>query len=402
MANVTQLKHLEHLEDEMLNYGVEGCIAAVSFLKELRKMLGCDNSTGMMQTKWDGAPAVICGECPVTGFFFVGTKSVFNKDDPKICYTPSDIERYYGQGDLATKLHEALIYFSGLGIQGVIQGDFLYSPGDIKTETIHGEKLYTFRPNTITYGIPTDHEIGKKIKGSRIGVVFHTHYTGSRFDELQAKAGVNVKDFTSMKEVAVIENDTPMHKVGLNHNEETKFDKSVSNIEKMCKESGDFLDELVTKKGTTGDEKWHIASYVKQFFNAEIKAARSVSNADATFESLYNFYHDKTYTLLSRIKTDKTKVQKAVLVHSSLNYLESNRSKWKSMIGLYKELQDIKQFVIDKLDHLETFRTFAQTDKGYKVTGPEGYVLHRNGDMIKFVNRLEFSYINFTLAKGWR
>ena len=25
MANVTQLKHLEHLEDEMLNYGVEGC-----------------------------------------------------------------------------------------------------------------------------------------------------------------------------------------------------------------------------------------------------------------------------------------------------------------------------------------------------------------------------------------
>ena len=50
MANVTQLKHLEHLEDEMLNYGVEGCMAAVSFLQEIRKMLGCDNSTGFMQT----------------------------------------------------------------------------------------------------------------------------------------------------------------------------------------------------------------------------------------------------------------------------------------------------------------------------------------------------------------
>ena len=55
MANVTQLKHLEHLEDEMLNYGVEGCKAAVGFLQELRKMLGCDDSTGFMQTKWDGA-----------------------------------------------------------------------------------------------------------------------------------------------------------------------------------------------------------------------------------------------------------------------------------------------------------------------------------------------------------
>ena len=83
MPNVTQLKHLEHLEDEMLNYGVEGCKAAVSFLQELRKMLGCDDSTGFMQTKWDGAPAVVCGKNPKNGLFFVGTKSVFNIENPK-------------------------------------------------------------------------------------------------------------------------------------------------------------------------------------------------------------------------------------------------------------------------------------------------------------------------------
>ena len=103
MANVKQLKHLEHLEDEMLNYGVEGCKAAVSFLKELRKMLGCDNSTGFMQTKWDGAPSVICGTDPQTGMFFVGTKSVFNKSDPKLCYSEEQIDGWY-EGDLAEKL----------------------------------------------------------------------------------------------------------------------------------------------------------------------------------------------------------------------------------------------------------------------------------------------------------
>ena len=79
MANVTQLKHLEHLEDEMLNYGVEGCMAAVSFLKELRNMLGQQESTGFMQTKWDGAPSIICGTNPMNGLFFVGTNSVFEK-----------------------------------------------------------------------------------------------------------------------------------------------------------------------------------------------------------------------------------------------------------------------------------------------------------------------------------
>ena len=68
MSNITQLKHLEHLEDEMLNYGVEGCKAAVSFLKELRKMLGHQESAGVMQTKWDAVRrggAGILGSEPV-------------------------------------------------------------------------------------------------------------------------------------------------------------------------------------------------------------------------------------------------------------------------------------------------------------------------------------------------
>ena len=400
MANVTQLKHLEHLEDEMLNYGVDGCKAAVSFLQELRKMLGCDNSTGFMQTKWDGAPAVVCGIDPSVELFFVGTKSVFNKEDPKICYREFDIDKHYpGTGELNKKLKFCLEYFKDLDIKGVIQGDLVFTPGDVKKENIHGETVYTFRPNTITYAIPTDHEIGKQVGAAKVGVVFHTHYTGDDFLTMQARAGAKVK---SSKDVFSIDNDTPMHKVGLNHTEEVKFDKHVSTIKKMCGDCGDFLDELVTKKGTTGDEKWHIASYLKQFFNAEIKAARTISNIDTALEGLYNFYYDKTKVMLSKLKTTNTKVAKASLVHSSLGYLENNKPKFKAMLGLYKELQTVKQMVIDKLDHLETFRTFAQTDKGYQVTGPEGYVLHRNGDMIKFVNRLEFSYINFTLAKQWR
>jgi len=401
MANVTQLKHLEHLEDEMLNYGVEGCKAAVSFLKELRKMLGCDSSTGMMQTKWDGAPAVVCGEHPLTHRFFVGTKSVFNKENPKVCYNHETIDGFYS-GDLADKLHASLNMFAGLGIKGVIQGDLLFTKKDVKTETVHGEKLYTFRPNTITYGIPTDHDIGKKIKNAEIGIVFHTTYSGDRLSSLQAMGGASIKSFNPIPEVVVIDNDTPMHKVGLNHQEEMKFDGHVSSIEKMCSDCGYFLDELVTNTGSTGDEKWHVASYLKPFFNAEIKAARTINNADTAFENLYNFYYDKTTAMLDKIKTASTKAKKSKLVHNSQNYLRDNQSKFKSLLGLYKELQEVKQMVIDKLDHLETFRTFAQTDNGYKVTGPEGYVLHKDGDMIKFVNRLEFSYINFTLAKQWR
>jgi len=404
MANVTQLKHLEHLEDEMLNYGVAGCKASVSFLQELRKMLGCDNSTGFMQTKWDGAPSIVCGKDPANGHFFVGTKGVFAKTEPKICYGPDQIDEWYGdKANLAAGLKLALEYFSQLGIDGVIQGDFLFTAATRKAETIHGEKVYTFTPNTITYAIPVDHPLGKQVGQAKVGVVFHTHYAGEKdgwdISSMSARPGAKVK---SSKDVVCIENDTPMDRVGLNHTEEVKFDKHVSTIEKLCGDCGYFLDELVTNTGTTGDEKWHVASYLKQFFNAEIKAARSITNVDATFSSLYNFYYDKTKGMLDKIKTAKTKVQKADLVYKSQNYLRDNESKFKSLLGLYKELQAVKQMVIDKLDKLETFRTFVRTDQGYKVTGPEGYVMHKDGDMIKFVNRLEFSYNNFTVAKSWR
>ena len=396
MANVTQLKHLEHLEDEMLNYGVEGCMASVNFLKELRKMLGSDNSTGFMQTKWDGAPSVVCGTDPNSGMFFVGTKSVFAQNS-KACYRDVDVDLYY-EGDLAEKLKYSLKYFSTLGIQGIVQGDLLFTT-DVKRETVNGEKLYTFTPNTITYGIPVDHPIGVATGKAKIGVVFHTHYRGNDFQTMQAVAGAKVKGSI---EVLSVDNDTPMDRVGLNHSEEMLFDKYVANIEKMCAASGDFLDELTTLSGTAGDAKWHVSSYLKQFFNSQIKNQKSITNTTKALEDLTNFYHSKVKPLADKIKTPKTQVAKKKLIYDSENYLINNATKFKSMLGLYKEIQEIKQFVIDKLDKLETFKTFVQTDTGYKVTGPEGYVLHKDGDMIKFVNRLEFSYNNFTVAKKWR
>ena len=400
MANIKQLKHLEHLEDEMLNYGVDGCMAAVSFLKELKKMLGKQESSGFMQTKWDGAPSVICGMDPLANIFFVGTKSVFNKSEPKICYSEEDVDEMYS-GDLAEKLKFSYRYFSKLGIKGVIQGDLLFT-SDIRTENVNGEKLYTFRPNTITYGIPVDHDIGKKVSRAKIGVVFHTHYTGSDLPTMQAMAGAPVDTFNDIAEVLIVKNDTPMDRVGFNQTEMRHFDSSIQKIERMCQICGEFLDQLVDYTGTTGDKKFHIASYLKQFFNNEIRNARGITNVKKTMEDLANFYGDKMSKELAKIKTEKNLVAKRNLVYGSQNYLMENENKFKAMLALYKELQSVKQMVIDKLDHLEEFRTFVQTENGYKVTTPEGYVLHKDGSMIKFVNRLEFAYNNFTIQKQWR
>ena len=404
MANVTQLKHLEHLEDEMLNYGSEGCAASVSFLEELAKMLGHKSSaTGFLQTKWDGAPSVVCGTDPSTSVFFVGTKSVFNKIDPKLCASDDAIDRWYGdKPNLAKGLKFALKYFKQLDIKGVVQGDLMYTDSTRKEEVVNGEKLYTFTPNTITYGIPVDHPIGVEVGQSKVGVVFHTHYVGDNLADAQAKAGADVKTFNKVKEVAVIENDTNINDVTLTAQEVVKFERHIKIIATLCGNCGEFLDNIVEKTGTTGDANWHVASYLKQFFNAEIREGRSIGNARVTLDKLIEFYHGKMKKKLAAIKTPKTLAVKRQLVFQSEEYLDENVSKFTDLLNLYREMQITKQFIIDKLDHLEKFRTFVREDKGYKVTSPEGYVLHQDGNMIKLVNRLEFSYNNFTVAKQWR
>ena len=402
MANIVQLKHLEHLEDEMLNYGVEGCHAAVSFLKELRSMIGKKASGSLMQTKWDGAPSVVCGKHPLTGRFFVGTKSVFNKTDPKLCYFDENVDAYYGNiPDLKNKLKVALSEFAKLDIKGVIQGDLLYTD-DVTEEEINGQKLYTFRPNTITYGIPVDHPLGEQCKSSKIGVVFHTHYTGDDLESMQAQGGVPDSMIGSSADVLNIKNTTPMSDVNFSAAEFTEFDRHVNEIERMCRFSGAFLDELLGLKGNKGDAKWHISSYMKQFFNDQIKQQQTITNADKALADMINFYDGKVNAAASKL-TAKTQVQKKNLIYASQNYAVENADKFKGVLKLYKELQALKTMVIGKLDDLEkTIKTYVMTDKGYKITAHEGYVLHKDGDMIKFVNRIEFSYNNFTLAKQWR
>ena len=399
MANVTQLKHLEHIEDEMLNYGVEGCDAAVSAMKEMLRMLGKKPSSGYMQTKWDGAPAVICGEHPYTGRFFVGTKSVFNKENPKICFFDDDVDTFY-DGDLADKLKASLKYFKELGISGVVQGDLMFTAKDKKYETIEGEDLVTFRPNTITYGSPVDSDMGKAITKAEIGVVFHTHYTGDDLATMNAKAGADVT--SNIDGCVVINNDTPMTDVSVPSQTLKKFEGNLVIIEKMCRTSGKFLDHLVDNMGTTGNKKFHVASFLKQFFNAEIKASRKINDPKIALKSLGEFYHEKMGKEVAKMKSVQKQAERRKMLYDGLTYLEENEKEFHAMFALYRKIQENKQIVIDALDNLESFKTFVQTDKGYKVTAPEGYVLHHNGDMIKLVNRIEFSYINFTLAKQWR
>ena len=183
--------HLEHLEDEILNCGVDGGRAAINFLRSLRDMLAGSSRTSVnMTVKWAGAPAIFAGIDPSDGKFFVAKKSVFNIN-PKLYKTNAEIDADLS-GALNSKFKIALAEFSKLGIKGVLQGDLMFTD-DVETDTIDGTKYYTFQPNTIVYAVPIDSDLGKVIKSAKIGVVWHTTYSGKTLQDMKASLGADIK-----------------------------------------------------------------------------------------------------------------------------------------------------------------------------------------------------------------
>ena len=190
--------HLEHLEDEILNFGVGGGRGAINFLQSLRDMLsGSSKGSVNMTVKWDGAPAIFAGVDPSDGKFFVAKKSVFNVN-PKLYKEESEIDV---SGDLKDKFAIALKEFKKLGIKNVIQGDLMFTQKDLKKEKIDDKTFISFQPNTIVYATPMGSELSGQISKAKIGVVWHTTYEGDNLPSMSAKFGVDIKGLKKIDSV---------------------------------------------------------------------------------------------------------------------------------------------------------------------------------------------------------
>ena len=390
--------HLEHLEDDILNNGVRGGRNAITFLYSLKDMLtGSSRRRVNVTVKWDGAPAVFAGINPENGKFFVGTKSIFNKT-PKINYTNADIDANHG-GGLADKLKVALKEFKKLRIPGIWQGDLLYTQDDLKTDDIGGEQSIVFTPNTITYAVATNSLIARRISSSKIGIVWHTTYSGTSMDSLSAKFGADAGKLSRTRSVWSTDatfRDTSGN-VKFTAAESRQFQGVLNMAGGSLKKAAPYLNQM--KKVSHPDAP---ANVLKIFLNSYIRGGEKIQNTKnvvAFFEKYYAARMDK------KIKSVRTPIAKEkweqVKKNGILEYNKYKRDLY-FVVASYISLQTAKTMVIRKLNRAENIGTFLRTSRGYKVTAPEGFVaIDRIGKALKLVDRLEFSRANFTADKSW-
>ena len=387
--------HLEHLEDNILNGGSEGGREAVAFLRSLGDMLDQGAADTRVTVKWDGAPAVICGTNPDNGRFFVGTKSVFNKVGPKIIYSEDEVDGMYS-GQLASKLKDAYKYLSTLSIPNVVQGDLLFT--DDKYEAnIGGDTCIAFQPNTIVYAVPKDSDIGQKIDQAKFGIVFHTSYSGRSLDTMSASFGNigiqgNTDVFVTSSDFKNASGEANMSSV-----EKTVYTNLVNKTEGSLKQASRFLDLM---KGNNMN-KFTLNIMFKTFFNRYVREGKNLIGARNTARDFAQYFSNALDKEIESKKMKTTKDKYLELKNKGLKFISDNQQSIYMTVASYMNLQAAKNFMIRKLQKVNTFGTFLRTPDGYRVTAPEGFVAIRSGQALKLVDRLEFSRANFTADKNW-
>ena len=387
--------HLEHIEDEILNHGITGGRAAINFIQSLRDMLAGNAKISVnVSTKWDGAPAIFAGVDPSDGQFFVAKKSVFNKD-PILYKKESDIDL---SGDLGDKFKVALSEFSKLGIKGVIQGDLLYTKSTLESSM---KDHWTFQPNTIMYAVPKDSDIGTKISKSKIGIVWHTTYTGDTLEDMTASFGMS----------------QPLKRVSTVWHTDAEY-KDVSGSAKMTSAETTKVTQDLSEAGKTFRKinskkmgEWNplqntlpASAQWKTYQNSLIRNQTKFRGGNYQVSDYFKFVDGAFAKITATKKTQKSKDQ---WNERKQQYYKELRKHTRNLVAVTEFMGYIvnaKTKILDKLNSIKQLgiSTFVKTADGFKVTTPEGYVVADSTQKaVKLVDRLEFSFNNFTAQKNW-
>tara|TARA_R110000868_G_scaffold324846_1_gene585679 strand:+ start:6325 stop:7584 length:1260 start_codon:yes stop_codon:yes gene_type:complete len=395
--------HLEHLEDEILNYGVDGGRAAINFLRSLRDMLsGSTRSSLNMTVKWDGAPAIFAGIEPETGDFFVAKKSVFNVN-PKLYKSAQEIDDDLS-GTLNEKFKVALAEFSKLGIKGVLQGDLMWTD-DTETTDIDGVSYITFQPNTIVYAVPADSEMGKKVKASKIGIVWHTTYTGETLQGMTSSFGADIAGLE--KSSSVWMDDATYKDVSgkatFTTAETEKITAVLSQTGKTFRKinANKLRTFLTVQNGMTGAIA---GASLKTYNNSKVRAGEKISNPSSHAKGYEKWVQMSIQKQIDKAKSPAGKKKYTDMQKEYMREVRKHTGNLVQIITFQNLLVDAKMQIVKKLNSVKGLTdTFVKTKDGFKVTNPEGYVAidRISGGAVKLVDRMEFSYNNFTAIKAW-
>ncbi len=371
---VHKLKHLDHVEDLPIRHGREGFEHAHKTLLATHDHLtGKKPEKFNITTKYDGSPSIVFGHHPTTGKFFVGSKSVFNKN-AKINHSHEDIEKNHAKAPgLVTKLKHAFDHLKdNIPKKGVYQGDLMYSGDDVKKSGSH----LKFQPNTMEYGVNKDTPEGRRVADSKMGMVVHTEYKGNGIEDMKASFNPDTSKFNHKGPVNFIDPKVSPH-VKYTPEQEKEF---TSNLFKARQLSTEIHKSKVYDLAK--DQEPLLLGYA----NDSVKQGKPVSTS-----GYMAFINNRYKKAMEDLKSSGGKEKKQLEIDSLLKTVADNKNGYDKLFDLHKTMAAAKKPLVDALSS----HSHLKTSIGGKETKPEGFVATHSGIPSKLVDRDEFSRANF-------
>ena len=396
------VKHIDHLEETILNDGKQGVKEALNQI-EASIAYFVDESDYKISTKFDGSPAIVAG-VDINGRFFVSSKSAFNKER-KINYTKEDIQRNHGKSPgLVEKLSLALDYLPSLNLKGIYQMDYMFDNIIKQVETpkmIDGVKnenrFITFQPNTIKYAVSPDSPYGEQIFNSKIGVAIHIEYKVQNGILKVKKYTSSPDEFKPSKTVFVFDVLANKPKNG-----SSKFGAVL--LRDVQKKKNLVLN-LANSIDFNGLANYTIP--LKTYINTEVRAGRFLEDPTMSANKFINYMTDKLTKEITNLKSDTVKVTKEKNMKKVISELKALNPSIRKVFEITLIVANLKNNLISifneitKNDLLGTY--IEESDGVWQTTAPEGYALSKvsttegeSDDISKLVQRVGgFSQANF-------
>mgnify|MGYP003632803984 FL=1 len=143
---------------------------------------------------------------------------------------------------------------------------------------------------------------------------------------------------------------------------------------------------------------------LKTYNNSKVRAGEIISNPAAHAKGYEKWIVDSIQKQIDKVKSPAGKDKYTNMQKEYLREVKKHTKNLIQIITFQNLLVEAKMQIVKKLNSVKGLTdTFVKTKNGFKVTNPEGYVAidRVSGGAVKLVDRMEFSYNNFTAIKAW-
>ena len=147
-----------------------------------------------------------------------------------------------------------------------------------------------------------------------------------------------------------------------------------------------------------------VGANIKTYNNSKVKVGAKITNVSGHVSGYADWVEGKFDIEINKLKTEQSRKKLEIRKKESLRELNQYTALLTNVINFQNSMVEAKMIIVSKLIRVKQLMdTFVRTKQGFKVTNPEGYVAidRVSGNAVKLVDRMEFSYNNFTAIKAW-